>query len=53
VVRTFGVNLVNGRSLDELWNYTLGTDSTGSYIATGSLTDPLRSISSKDATHEV
>lgn len=33
VSKNLGVDFENGNSLEELWNYTLGTDSTGSLIS--------------------
>lgn len=34
VSKNLGVDFENGNSLEELWKYTLGTDSTGSYVST-------------------
>ena len=34
ISKNLGLDFNNGNSLDELWEYTLGTDSTGSYYST-------------------
>lgn len=37
IAKSLGVNVFNGKKSKDLWNYTLGLDSTGSYVSTGSL----------------
>jgi len=53
VAKSFGIDLVNGKTLESLWKYSIGSDYTGSYIATGSAEDPIRSLSAEDMTYEV
>lgn len=37
VAQSLGLNTYNGRSVSNLWEYVLGTDTTGSYENTGSM----------------
>ena len=46
MAKSFGVDFANGTSLDELWSYTLGLNSTGSY-------DNALSVSASDRSKEV
>ena len=49
IAKSFGWNLQNTRQLADLWNYKLGSDSSGSYASTGSMF----SISHEDQTHQI
>ena len=39
VAKNLGLDFENGASFDELWNYTLGTNSSGSYQSTYNITN--------------
>lgn len=49
VASSLGWQLVNGKQTDQLWQYKLGTNASGSYQSTGSMF----SKSGEDITHEV
>jgi len=50
VAKSLGIKLANGRLLDDLWQYSIGSDVTGSYIEPRG---EVHSISSKEMTNEV
>jgi hypothetical protein len=49
IAKSMGWNLTNGNQQQQLWQYKLGTNNTGSYQSTGSMF----SKSGEDITHEV
>ena len=49
-LESFGIKLNNGNNLVDLWTYSFGNDSTGSYLNTS---EQVRSIANKDITVEI
>jgi hypothetical protein len=49
IAKSLGLDVYNGRNIQELWKYSLGVDTSGSYIQTGSI----QSLSYEQGTKEV
>lgn len=49
IAKSFGWNLQNTRQLADLWDYKLGTDSSGSHASTGSMF----SLTHENQTHQI
>jgi len=49
IAKSLGLDVYNGRNIQELWKYSLGVDISGSYIQTGSI----QSLSYEQGTKEV